>query len=63
MMLFLQDDWILLFGETKNIIIMNKLPSHIMCDDRIIIDKILFLSFTIFLALYKSIHSIDSLSN
>ena len=44
MMHFLRDDWILFFQETKHTIVMTNSSSHIICDDRIIINNTLLYS-------------------
>ena len=44
MMHFLSDDWIHLFEETKNVIILDKSSSTVIYDDRTIIDDIFLFS-------------------
>ena len=41
MMQFLRDNWILLFEETKRVIILDNSPSTGICDNIIIIDDVL----------------------
>ena len=41
---FLRDDWILLFQETKDTIVITNLSPHSFCDYRIIIDDIFLFS-------------------
>ena len=44
MIQFLRECWILLFQGTKDTIVMTNTSSHILCDNRIIIDDILLFS-------------------
>ena len=42
MMQFLRDEWILLFNETRHIILLTNSPAKVICNDRVIIDDIFF---------------------